>query len=79
MSNPPVALVTGAANRIGATIARVLHRAGYSVIVHYRNSAEAAHALITELNAARNDSRSSRSSKHWRSKASRSGAGSTCS
>ncbi|MGV3590758.1 MAG: pteridine reductase [Gammaproteobacteria bacterium] len=56
MSNPPVALVTGAANRIGATIARVLHRAGYSVIVHYRSSADAAHTLITELNAARNDS-----------------------
>lgn len=56
MSNSPVALVTGAANRIGATIARVMHGAGYSVIVHYRSSADAAHTLITELNAARNDS-----------------------
>lgn len=56
MSNSPVALVTGAANRIGATIARVLHGAGYSVIVHYRSSADAAHKLITELNAARHDS-----------------------
>lgn len=56
MSKTPVALITGAANRIGATIARVLHEAGYRVVVHYRNSAEAAHALITELNAAREDS-----------------------
>ncbi|HEY0963697.1 MAG TPA: pteridine reductase [Pseudomonadales bacterium] len=56
MSNPPVALVTGAANRIGAAIARVLHGAGYNVIVHYRNSADAAHALITDLNATRADS-----------------------
>ena len=55
-STAPVALITGAAQRIGATITRVLHGAGYSVIVHYRNSAEAAHALITELNAQRADS-----------------------
>jgi pteridine reductase len=52
----PVALVTGAANRIGATIARVLHAAGYHVIVHYRNSAPAAHELVSELNALRADS-----------------------
>lgn len=52
----PVALVTGAANRIGATIARTLHSAGYNVIVHYRHSADAAHALIGELNAQRPDS-----------------------
>jgi pteridine reductase len=56
MSNAPVALVTGAANRIGATITRVLHEAGYNVIVHYRSSADAAHALITQLNAVRADS-----------------------
>ncbi|MEY4642516.1 MAG: hypothetical protein RLZZ227_2510 [Pseudomonadota bacterium] len=52
----PVALVTGAANRIGATIARTLHAAGYSVVVHYRNSAVAALTLIDELNALRADS-----------------------
>jgi pteridine reductase len=56
MSNSPVALVTGAANRIGATIARVLHGAGYRIIVHYRHSADAAQALLTELNATRVDS-----------------------
>ena len=55
-SAAPVALITGAAQRIGATITRVLHGAGYSVIVHYHNSAEAAHALITELNGQRADS-----------------------
>lgn len=49
----PVALVTGAANRIGAVIARVLHKAGYNVVVHYRNSATAAQALVAELNALR--------------------------
>lgn len=52
----PVALVTGAANRIGASIVRVLHGAGYKVVLHYRNSAAAAHALMVELNAARADS-----------------------
>ncbi|MBA4722602.1 MAG: pteridine reductase, partial [Alcanivorax sp.] len=30
----PVALVTGAARRIGARIARRLHQPGYDVIVH---------------------------------------------
>lgn len=52
----PVALVTGAATRIGASIARTLHAAGYRVLVHYRNSAAAAEALAGELNAARADS-----------------------
>lgn len=52
----PVVLVTGAANRIGATIVRTFHAAGYRVVLHYRNSADAAQALIGELNAARADS-----------------------
>ena len=47
------ALVTGAARRIGATIVRVLHRAGANVVVHYRSSAEDAARLAAELNAAR--------------------------
>lgn len=48
-----VALITGAARRIGACIARRLHEAGYNVIVHYGHSADTAEALCNELNAAR--------------------------
>lgn len=52
----PVALVTGGAQRIGAAIARALHAAGYRVLVHYRDSADAATALVQELNALRSES-----------------------
>lgn len=34
----PVVLITGAARRVGATIARTLHAAGYDLALHYRNS-----------------------------------------
>lgn len=54
--DPPVALVTGAARRVGAVIAQELHAAGYRVGVHYHRSAAAAEALIASLNAARADS-----------------------
>lgn len=47
------ALVTGAARRVGATIARVLHGAGANVVLHYRSSAEDAAQLAAELNGAR--------------------------
>ena len=50
------ALVTGAARRIGAAIARILHERGYRVVLHYRNSAAEAQALAAELNAIRKDS-----------------------
>jgi len=50
------ALVTGAANRLGAQIARTLHQNGANLIIHYRDSATAAHALAQELNQARADS-----------------------
>ena len=46
-------LVTGAARRVGAEIARVLHAEGASLALHYRSSADAAKALVAELNAAR--------------------------
>ena len=47
------ALVTGAARRVGATIAQTLHAAGASVVLHYRSSAEEADALARELNGLR--------------------------
>jgi pteridine reductase len=50
------ALITGAARRVGATIARKLHAAGANVVIHYRSSAEASQALARELNGARPDS-----------------------
>ena len=52
-SNAPVILVTGAARRVGAAIARELHAAGARVALHYRNSADAAAQLAAELNAVR--------------------------
>ena len=54
-TNSPVVLVTGAARRVGAEIARALHAAGACVAIHYRSSAPAAAALAAELNAARPD------------------------
>jgi pteridine reductase len=48
-----VALVTGAARRVGAAIARRLHAAGASVVVHYRDSAGDAEWLAGELNGLR--------------------------
>ena len=50
---PPVALITGAAQRIGATIAQTLHAAGFDLVLHYRHSGDAAAALKAELEAAR--------------------------
>ena len=47
------ALVTGAANRLGAQIARTLHQNGANLIIHYRSSKVAAEALAEELNQAR--------------------------
>lgn len=55
-SNGKVALVTGAAQRIGEQLARGLHARGYRVIVHYRSGAQRAAAIVAALNAARPDS-----------------------
>lgn len=51
--NAPVVLITGAARRVGAEIARTLHAAGANLLLHYRSSAAAAEALAAELNALR--------------------------
>jgi pteridine reductase len=47
------ALVTGAARRIGAELARALHGSGASVVLHYRKSADEAAALARAFNSAR--------------------------
>ena len=52
-ATPPVALVTGAARRIGAAIVRHLHAAGYDIALHYRDSASDAEALAAELERTR--------------------------
>jgi pteridine reductase len=49
----PVALVTGAARRVGAVIARRLHAAGYAIALHHRGAADAALAVQAELERAR--------------------------
>ncbi|HTW38092.1 MAG TPA: pteridine reductase [Steroidobacteraceae bacterium] len=48
-----VALITGAARRIGAELARTLHGAGLDLVLHYRSSGEEAAALAASLNATR--------------------------
>ncbi len=48
-----VVLVTGAARRIGAAIARRLHGCGANLVVHYRGAEQEAARLESELNAAR--------------------------
>lgn len=54
MSTPRrVVLITGAARRIGAAIARRLHAEGYDVALHYRGSAGDMQSLVAELEAAR--------------------------
>jgi pteridine reductase len=46
-------LITGAAKRIGATCARLLHSKGNNIVLHYRSSQEAALQLCNELNQKR--------------------------
>jgi pteridine reductase len=53
MSPAPVVLVTGAARRVGAEIARTLHAAGACVMLHYRTSGAEATALAAELDGVR--------------------------
>jgi len=57
-ANPPrrVALITGAARRVGSVIARALHAAGFDLALHYRHSSADMDALCNELEAMRPDS-----------------------
>lgn len=48
---PRIALVTGAARRLGRSIALALARRGWDVVVHYRGSAAEALATVAEIEA----------------------------
>ncbi len=54
--NGRCALITGAAHRIGAAIAKLLHAQGMDLLIHYRRSATPAERLREELEAGRPDS-----------------------
>jgi len=56
MSENPVVLITGAAHRIGATTARLLHAQGMNIVLHYRSSREQAQKIQDELNSVRENS-----------------------
>ncbi|OOY52958.1 pteridine reductase [Solemya velum gill symbiont] len=47
------ALITGGATRLGAATARLLHAAGYDIVIHYRNSTDNAEILAAALNSLR--------------------------
>lgn len=49
----PVVLITGAAKRVGAVIARRLHAAGHDLALHYRRSRDDVDMLAAELEQAR--------------------------
>src|SRR3989304_10500617 len=51
-----VALVPGAARRLGAAIARRLHAAGANVVIHYRGAESDAVQLEAQLNGLRKGS-----------------------
>ena len=53
---PAVVLITGAAHRLGAALARHFHGQGFRVAIHYRESRSAADTLVAELCRLRDDS-----------------------
>lgn len=55
-TNPKVALITGGAARIGASIVKQLHSSGYNISLHFRHSRKVAEALAAELNEIRTNS-----------------------
>ena len=56
MSNSKVVMITGAARRVGAGLARELHHAGMRIVLHYRSSQSEASELAEELNNNKKDS-----------------------
>src|SRR3990167_1122538 len=56
MQSPKVALITGAARRIGAEIATLLHAAGMRVVIHYHALKTQAEQLCQQLNHQRPNS-----------------------
>lgn len=54
--NAPVILITGAAKRLGAQIARNLHATGAAVAIHFHHSQTDADTLVAELCALRANS-----------------------
>jgi len=51
-----VTLVTAGGRRVGSAIVRELHASGDRIVIHCRDSREAAMALAAELNTLRSDS-----------------------
>ena len=51
-----VVLITGGVKRVGAVVARYLHEQGMNLVLHYRHSEKAAHALQAELQEKRPNS-----------------------
>ena len=56
MSENKVALITGSARRIGASIVSKFHSEGFDVIVHARSSTDAAQELMEKMNSIRANS-----------------------
>ncbi len=52
-SQRPVVLITGAARRVGARIARLLHARGFDLALHHRSSAEDMAVLVADLDGTR--------------------------
>jgi pteridine reductase len=51
METQPLALITGAAHRLGKSFALTLARMGYSIALHYRGSAREAELTVKEIRA----------------------------
>ena len=49
-------LITGAAKRVGAKMAEVLHSNGFNIVIHYNSSSETANILSAKLNQERTGS-----------------------